>query len=384
MEKHRVHFKKSGFLWLSIISFWGLLSLFNTSQYLLSAYVNERPVLWTTTIIWQIGWFVWALLTPLVIGLAKKHKIVRASLKQGLLRHLGLGLAVCTLHFFIEALVSYWAYYFFAAVPPSNRWFVGLISYKFHVHMFAYFAIVGVVQALIYFKQSQKIALEKSDLELKASQLEAQLMQAQLQSLKMQIHPHFLFNTHHAVIALMLKQENQQAIQMLTKLSKLLRLTLEHNQQPIINLKDEIILLQLYLDIQQVRHQNRLQIDLIIPNELHGAQVPNMLLQPLVENALKHGIEPHSQSGKLTIKVVLKQNKQLVFTISDDGKGIDLDNFKEGIGLKNTRQRLEQMYPQQFDFQLHNQDTGGTLVYIVLPYQMSPSNAGNMSNHSLI
>lgn len=361
---------KPGFIWLAIIAFWGLLALFNTSQSLLSAYANNRPVRWASTLIWQIGWLVWAGLTPLVIGLAKKYKIDKTLLRKSVLTHLGLAVTICSLHFVLEASLNYTTSYFFNPHPLKSQWFVGLIAYKFHVHLFAYFAIVGIVQAIGYFGQSQKFALEKSALELKTNQLESQLVQAQLQSLKMQLQPHFLFNTHHAVIALMLKQENQQAIEMLTKLSNLLRLTLDQGKQQVISLAEETGFVQLYLDIQQIRYQHRLQIHMNVPDKLQQAQVPNMLLQPLVENALKHGIEPHSQSGILDINTSLVEaGTMLMLTIQDDGQGIDFDNFKEGIGLQNTRQRLQQLYPNKFDIQLSNMPQGGALVEVTIPYQ---------------
>lgn len=361
--------KKNGILWAGIIGFWGLLALFNISQNLFSAYANGRPVVWQVTLTWQLGWLVWVLFTPWVIYLAKQYKVKRHQLRKGLFKHIGLALGVCILHFFAESVLNLLLNLAIEAKLPRARLYVGLIAYKFHVHLFAYFAIVGVVQALEYFRQNQQYALEKSNLEARASQLETQLTQAQLQSLKMQLQPHFLFNTHHAVIALMLKQENKQAIQMLNQLSDLLRLTLERSQKQFVSLEEEIEFLQLYLDIQQIRFQDRLQVTVHIPENLQNAQVPNMLLQPLVENALKHGIEPYSQAGKLEVLASSQPDNTLKLTISDDGQGIDFERFNEGIGLRNTRQRLEQLYQQSFDFQLINSEQGGAKVEISLPHQ---------------
>lgn len=337
------------------------------SQNLFSAYANGRPLLWRNTLVWQLGWLVWALLTPWVVRLAKQHKINRSQVTKSILKHLGLAMIVCLAHFLGEAFLNLLVNYLMSSNPPPTRLYVALIAYKFHVHLFAYFAIVGVVQALEYFRQSQHYKLEKSNLAAKASQLEAQLAQAQLKSLEMQLQPHFLFNTHHALIALLLKQENKQAIQMLSKLSDLLRLTMERSQRQMVSLEEEMAFLRLYLDIQQIRFQDRLKVMLHIPEELYPVQVPNMLLQPLVENALKHGIEPYSHAGKLEVLASKQLDNTLKLSVSDDGKGIEFDTFVEGIGLQNTRQRLEQIYAAHFDLQLTNNPQGGATVAVSLP-----------------
>ncbi|OJJ18342.1 hypothetical protein BKI52_26355 [marine bacterium AO1-C] len=379
-SKKKIH-KKNKLLWLGIIGFWGLLALFNISQNLFSAYANGRPLLWNTTLVWQLGWLVWALLTPWVIRLAKQYKISRNHLTKDILRHIGLAIMVCAGHFLGEAFLNLLLNYLIGAKPPPTRLYVALIAYKFHVHMFAYFAIVGIVQALEYFRQSQRYKVDKSNLETKASQLEAQLAQAQLKSLEMQLQPHFLFNTHHALIGLLLKQENKQAIQMLSKLSDLLRLTLERSQCQMVSLEEELEFLQLYLDIQQIRFQDRLKVVLHIPEDLYPIQVPNMLLQPLVENALKHGIEPYSQAGKIEVLASKQLDNSLKLSISDDGEGVDFQTFSEGIGLKNTRQRLEQIYATHFDFQLENNTNGGATVSLSLPIETAfMSTLNNVEN----
>jgi LytS/YehU family sensor histidine kinase len=194
----------------------------------------------------------------------------------------------------------------------------------------------------------------------------------------MQIHPHFLFNTLHAISALV--EENPVAARkMIARLGDMLRLSLEKNNAPEITLKQEVEFLQRYLAIEQIRFQDRLVVNFEIVPETQEARVPNLLLQPLVENAIRHGIAPYSKGGRIDIRA-RRDNGMLQLEIQDDGRGIAAtDNLSEGIGLKNTRQRLEQLYGSNQELRLQNGDSGGFLVQVRLPFQAyeEPDNEQN-------
>ncbi|MFN2391712.1 MAG: sensor histidine kinase, partial [Pyrinomonadaceae bacterium] len=209
---------------------------------------------------------------------------------------------------------------------------------------------------------------EMARIALETSQLETKLAQAQLDALKMQIHPHFLFNTLNS-ISVLIREDAIAANRMLVRLSELLRAALKSGNSPEISLKDELEFLRGYLEIEQTRFQDRLQVDFDIDKETLAAKVPNLILQPLVENAIKHGIAPLATAGKITIET-RRQNGFVELSVSDNGAGLS-DPAKEsnGIGLKNTRERLEKLYGEKQQFEIASKTGGGFEVKIKIPFR---------------
>ena len=223
-------------------------------------------------------------------------------------------------------------------------------------------AIFGVDYAFDYYAKFRERGL-------KTSQLEAKLAKTQLQVLKMQIHPHFLFNTLNAISTL-IRKDPDASDRMLTHLSDLLRITLDNAGEQEVPLEKELELLEPYLEIEKTRFSDRLVIAIDIEPEVKSAKVPNLLLQPLVENAIKHGVGPRSSGGRIEISAK-KENGRLLIEIRDDGLGIPGDSqkkLKEGIGISNTRARLKQLYGDNFKFSIHNRRDSGVLVEISIPF----------------
>jgi two-component system LytT family sensor kinase len=222
--------------------------------------------------------------------------------------------------------------------------------------------VVGVCYAIDYYRKYREH-------EFIASQLEAQLAQAQLDSLRMQLHPHFLFNTLNGIVGLVRDNKNEAAVSMLVGLSDLLRHALEHSDEQEVELKDELSFTELYLKIQQMRFSDRLQIDFDIDPSLMNAMVPNLLLQPLLENALRHGIGRSTEAGWIRISAK-RENGSLLITVSDNGAGLPSNwqmKTSSGIGLANTAARLQQLYGENHRFDIHNRDKGGVEVEVVIP-----------------
>ena len=208
--------------------------------------------------------------------------------------------------------------------------------------------------------------------ELRASLLQSQLAMAQLQALKMQLHPHFLFNTLHAISALVGKNP-EAADKMIARLSDLLRMSLESDGAQEVLLEQELEFLQGYLDIQKTRFGDRLSVVMDIDADVLHALVPNMILQPLVENAIKHGIAPRSSGGNIAI-TVSRRDGFLNIQIEDDGPGLPsqaASGITFGVGLSNTRARLEQLYRGAHRFELSNAAEGGLLVELEVPFRTS-------------
>ena len=222
--------------------------------------------------------------------------------------------------------------------------------------------IVITAHAFLYYQNYQTA-------EVKRSALKAQLAQAQLQALKMQLHPHFLFNTLHSISSLVL-EDPPRANSMIARLGDFLRLTLEHSDQQLVMLKQEIEFLGCYLEIERVRFEDRLTIDFKIDPTTLSARVPHLILQPVVENAIRHAIAPRAAPGCISIKST-RLDGLLRLEVKDDGPGIKtIGNSveKQGVGLSNVRARLEQIYGSEFCFKMANNPEGGLTVVLEMPF----------------
>jgi LytS/YehU family sensor histidine kinase len=231
---------------------------------------------------------------------------------------------------------------------------------------FVYWAILGVGYAFDY-REKYK---ERESL---TSTLKAQLAQAQLESLKMQLHPHFLFNTLHAIAGLVRNNEKEPAVNMIAGLSDLLRRTLESADEQEVPLREEARFIELYLDIQKVRFSDRLTMRMEIAPETLDALVPNLILQPLVENAIRHGVSLNDSAGIVIISSVCVDDV-LRISVCDNGPGLQSGwqmEASEGIGLANTRERLKHLYGTEHRFELRNGATGGVTASLAIPFRVS-------------
>jgi LytS/YehU family sensor histidine kinase len=216
--------------------------------------------------------------------------------------------------------------------------------------------------------------------ELRSLRLEAQLSQAQLQALKMQLHPHFLFNTLHSISALLNKQP-EAARTMITRLGDFLRLTLENSGTQEVTLRKEMEFLRCYLEIERVRFQDRLMTRMDVSPPALDAKVPNLILQPIVENAIRHGIAPRSTPGLIEI-LAKPQNGTLRIQIRDNGPGLPADRtsekiFTKGLGLANTERRLDRLYGAAHRFDLVNDPEGGLIVTLEIPFSKDSANGAS-------
>ena len=225
-----------------------------------------------------------------------------------------------------------------------------------------------------FIKYYQLFQLEKE----KSLRSEALAQEAQLRMLRYQLNPHFLFNTLNAISTLVLVKATDQANQMLTKLSKFLRYSLDHSPLDKVSLSHELETSRLYLDIEEVRFGDRMQLEISVQEEALEALVPSMLLQPLIENSIKHGLSKMEEGGRISISASV-DNQNLVLSVADNGPGIpetmldgSLEAFK-GVGLMNVRNRLKEMYGENQKFTFTNQDEKGCKATVVLPYEKAVS-----------
>jgi len=223
--------------------------------------------------------------------------------------------------------------------------------------------IVIAVHALLYYQNFRAS-------ELAQSSLKTQLAQAQLRALKMQLHPHFLFNTLHSISSLVL-EDPLKANSMIARLGDFLRLTVENSEQQLVTLKEETEFLRCYLEIEQVRFGDRLTVAFELEPQTLSAQVPHLILQPVVENAIQHAIAPRSTRGYINIEA-RRVDSLLRVVVKDNGPGITSNAIppaKKCVGLTNVRTRLEQIYGPESRFELTNGGSGGLTVVMEIPFQ---------------
>lgn len=324
---------------LGIFGGWLLFALMVIAISWAGTLLRGQPTTFGATLIWNLGWLLWAGGTFVVVRLARRFPFDRRHLGRGLVLHAGYGIALGVGLLLIEFLFAHALKTLWAGAPRPNP-LLGFIVYKFHVYFLIYWMILGATRAYDLHAQFRASALL-------AAQLETRLAEAQLLALKTQLQPHFLFNTHHAIVSLMLRGDNATAIRMLTQLSDLLRLTLRQRERQLTSLRDEIATLELYLGIQRERYGDRLKTELAIAPDTLDAEVPWLFLQPLVENALKHGIDTLPDGGTLRV-AIQRTGELLTVSVRDNGPGFPagfaLDQNDEGIGLGNTQARLRRLY----------------------------------------
>ena len=308
-------------------------------------------------------WLFWVIHAPLVFILSRRFSFERRRLIKTLLVYLSVGTAwamvvqalpLIPLHL-LKDLTSYNGEQFY---PPNYHWESILV-----LNMVVYWVILSSSLIFVYYERYQKEML-------KASKLDAQLSNARLRALKMQLHPHFLFNTLHSITALILKNENRDAVKMVNRLSELLRLTLDNIETQVLTLEGEIEFTRRYLEIERIRFNDRLAVEWDIDPQALIARVPNLILQPLVENAMRHAVDSNSGTSRIQIVAHL-QNDQVLMEVRDDGKDLQKisgQNGAAGLGLKNTRARLSELYGEDYSFSLSRSENEWTIAQIVIPF----------------
>ena len=343
--------------WLLGLLFWTLLGLSFASQFYFSSAKAGLEVTWKQAITYALGdWYVFALLSIPVNGLARRFRFDPGKRWRSLAVHAVGSLAFSFAYMVLRAGLGAWqsGATFDEALRP-------LLVKTWHFNLLIYWVIVAVSQAFDYYRRYR-------ERELHASELEKHLAQAKLQALQMQLNPHFLFNTLHSISSLMHK-DVESADRMIMRLSDLLRAALDGAETQEVSLRKELDLLRLYLAIEQIRFGERLSVKMDIAPEALDARVPNFILQPLVENAIRHGIEPRARPGQIELHA-RRHDSELSLEVCDNGNGISSAKpAREGVGLTNTRARLRELYGQAHRFQLGGRPEGGLRVELTIPYR---------------
>jgi two-component system, LytTR family, sensor kinase len=309
-------------------------------------------------------WYVPALLMPAVVWAARRFPFDEGQTVRAIAAHAVGALTFAAANFVALTGVR------FLLWTDGGKWSGASWSQYFQRRIFeqldwslmVYGVIVGVSHAIAYYHESQ-------ERKLKAAQLETRLVEARLKTLEAELHPHFLFNTLHAISTLV-HRDPENADRMISRLSDLLRITFDRSGEPKVSLKEEIEFLQKYLDIEQTRFQDRLTVSVKVDPEALDGEVPRMILQPLVENAIKHGIAGRNGGDHVRITVG-REGERLWMQVRDNGGGLQtrtLKALRTGVGLSNTRARLDCLYGRHYRLEFSDRN-GGLSVLIEIPFQ---------------
>jgi signal transduction histidine kinase len=316
-------------------------------------------------------WVLAAALTPGVVWVTRRAPFERGRRRRAIGIHLVAVVLFTLVHVSVfQAIVGR------GKMPPGLVEFLGLVpklvAATFDKELLLYLVIAGGVVVFDTYERYRERARAAAALELERVQLRASLSEAKLEALQTQLQPHFLFNALHAISTLILRGDARAANQMLAHLSGFLRLTLDRSSSPVVPLVTELEFLEAYLRIQQVRFGDRLRVSTEIEPAALGAGVPQLVLQPLVENAIRHGIGADPGAGTIRVRAGLRDGG-LVLAVEDDGVGLpDGGPRREGTGLANVRARLAQLYPEAHAFTLGPREGGGTRAEIRLPFAPAP------------
>jgi two-component system, LytTR family, sensor kinase len=345
---------------LLVFAVWTFLAAFSSSQTVVYLSQRGQPIVWRDMLTGRFAdWYTCALFTPLFFWMGRRYPIDRKSWRV----MLPLTLVVTSVCVVIKYAVL---------VPIEHALGLNLgasfsseLSRNFANESMAFWAVIGIVHAFEFNRRYR-------EREVAAADLRARLSEAQLEALRSQIHPHFLFNTLHAISTLM-HRDVEAADTMLTRLSDLLRLTMQHRDQNEISLRDELALVDQYIEIMRVRFGDRLTVRHVIRPDTLDALVPQFILQPLLENAFDHGIAKTAGPGTIEISALTVDGK-LELSISDNGFNRNRSGErlkKNGMGLANTRRRLEQLYGSAQSISLEKLPERGTRVVVAIPLHTS-------------
>ncbi|GLC26391.1 sensor histidine kinase [Roseisolibacter agri] len=317
---------------------------------------------WILVVPTFVGWMLWAVLTPTVIRLTRRVPIVRARLARALVVHLGAALGCVVL------LGSFWetiSRTLVAAGAGTSGFWRQVLSPVGHamVGFVTYGCIVAAVTAYDAVERSHRAALA-------TARLERDVAQAREQAIKMQVHPHFLFNTLHAV-SVLITEDPATARAMVVHLGDFLRATLARAGLAEVPLRDELELLAHYLDVERLRFGDRLVVEVDATDEVLDAYVPDLILQPLAENAIKHGVSTRTGAHRIRVCAV-RRGARLELTVEDDGANDVPSDVREGIGLRSTRSRLAHLYGDEGMLTLAPRPDGGARATVSLPYHVAP------------
>jgi len=351
--------------WGWIAAIWSAGALFDASQTILIMHAEGRHHAWLPLFGTElVSWLPWALATPLLVGLARQYPIGRGLSVRTLTVHLAAFVAV-------SALAETWSTVLQMLFNPWNnrKWptFVDTWTTSLTFQVLTFLIVYALILAVTYLVDARESMARQLT---ETARLNEELSKAQLSALRRQLEPHFMYNTLNSIAGLVRDHRDEAAVSMIVGLSEFLRRSSEDSHRSQVALAEEVEYLQRYLDIQKVRFGERLQVSVDIPAELLRAQVPHLLLQPLVENAVKHGIAKRVAGGTVRVSGAC-DNGNLCLSVYNDGPSLptDWEAAQTGVGIGNLRTRLQILHGGESALHLRRADPGGVEVLVTLPFR---------------
>jgi sensor histidine kinase YesM len=366
-------------LWTAVLVGWTLIGLCFTLNYYLYAdhYVAifKQPPTLKEMLLWELPyWFLWAALSPLVVRLTRRFPPWGGHLLRNSAIHIAACLSISLLHRAAYLLIG-WILHVavYRRLASLSVVYNFLFFFNLPTGFMSYATILLVSYVIAYYRRYQEEELKISRLEAELAQAQLQTTQAQLQSLKAQLQPHFLFNTLNSISTL-LEDDAAAADEMIARLGDFLRMTLDNSGAQEVTLQEEIEFLRCYLEIERVRFHDRLTVSMDIEPETLYASVPNLILQPIVENAIRHGIVTRVGNGNIEIRAHVVDDR-LRLQVNDNGPGLNATDAdirgKRGLGFALTRERLARLYGANQSLELSDAPEGGLQVTLEMPLAVS-------------
>jgi hypothetical protein len=356
-------------LWWCSVALWTVLALADAVDYYAGWRLEGHPASFGRALAAAFpGWELWVLLGPLIFLATRHIRLTWPPRLVPMMAHVGLGLAVGVFHTAVHVTAG-WYFGIRSSTMSFPAYFQASLFDWLPINLLMYWTVVGTWYGLDYYRRYRHARLE-------AAELSQQLTEARLDALRSQLHPHFLFNTLNAAVALVRTENGAGAVQVLTQLGEILRHLLSGSGEPEIPLAEELAFLERYLAIEQVRFSNRLSVSVTVPAGLERALVPNLILQPLVENALRHGLAGHDRAGRVSIAAIAEADA-LRLEVRNDGEPLPAAwNFERsaGVGLANTRARLGHLYGKEGSLTLANGAAAGVVATVIVPLHFASRN----------
>jgi len=350
--------------WFWIAAIWCGVALFDATQTVFVMRAEGMHHSWGYLFITLLlSWLPWALATPFVLRLGRRYPPAQWRRFSTWAAHISacaaVGLVYAAWVAGFEKLLNPWA------IPQGPDTYSHLWLHKFYSGLLSNLILYGVILLVGYMEDSrERMAAQQTE----TAKLSEELSKAQLSALRRQIEPHFLFNTLNAIAGLVREKRNDAAVTMIAGLSDFLRRVVQDSDKQQVSLIEELEFTQKYLDIQKVRFADRLTVSMDVPEDLFPVQVPCLILQPMVENAVKHGIAKRVQGGTIRIAAV-RSNGTITLSVCNDGPSLPVgwDQTQSGVGISNVRTRLQGLYGNKFELSLQNGDEGGVKASVSIP-----------------
>jgi two-component system LytT family sensor kinase len=352
--------------WLAFLGIWTIFGAMSAIHWWFFP-PGDYPYTWWQLFWIKIGlWYLLGVLTPVALWLGYQFRIQQPHRFRNLVILFAASLVFTGVYLagYNLMLLLYLFGGFSAKLWNDMLYFV--IKTHSTYYYLAFWSTIAVEHALGFYRRSHQR-------ELHASQLETQLANANLQALRSQIHPHFLFNTLNTISSLVLDGHKTQAYNLIAHLSELLRYSLEHRDVRFITVAEEMAYLDRYLALVSARFSDRLTVDKVVSRNTENALVPTLIMQPVVENAVKHGVGSHGGPGRIEIRV-RREDDWLVLMVRNDSPAAEraeTDGRGPGIGLSNTRQRLNRLYGDAYSFELNEPSHGKVTVCLKVPFKVA-------------